>query len=118
MTKYRSGFERTLVTQLKRAGVKFTYESLKLPYQTFHNYYPDFVLENGIVIEAKGKLDQDTRAKMIAVKKAYPDLDIRFVFMRADNKISRGSKTTYGMWAERNGFKWADGVIPEEWFSE
>lgn len=111
----RSGFERTLVMQLKKAGVRFQYESDKLPYVIEHTYIPDFKLSNGIYIEAKGKLDQQTRAKMIAVKKAHPHLDIRFVFMRGENKLSKRSNTTYLSWAEKHGFPAADGVIPDEW---
>jgi hypothetical protein len=66
-------------------------------------------------IEAKGVLDQETRTKMVAVKKAHPELDIRFVFMDASKKLRKGSKTNYGEWATRNGFRWADREIPEDW---
>lgn len=111
----KSGFERTLAAQLKRYGVKFEYEPDKIDYVLERNYIPDFKIGD-MYIEAKGKLDQDTRSKMIAVKKAHPHLDIRFVFMRAENKLSKNSKMTYGQWAERNGFPWADGDIPKEWF--
>jgi hypothetical protein len=48
----------------------------------------------------------------------YPELDIRFVFMRASNPIYKGSKTTYADWAERYEIPWADGRIPEEWLKE
>jgi hypothetical protein len=56
---------------------------------------------------------------MIAVRDQNPDKDIRFLFANAENPIKKGSKTTYGMWAEKNGFKYADGVeIPKEWIDE
>lgn len=111
---YKSGFERTLSVQLAQSNVKWTYETLELPYVLSRTYNPDFILENGIIIEAKGLLDRDSKAKMAAVKKQYPDLDIRFVFMYADKKVP-GSKQTHGQWATKNGFPWADGRIPEEW---
>lgn len=112
----RSGFERTLAAQIKRAGVKFDYEPIALPFVIKRKYFPDFYIPSkNMYIEAKGKLDADTKAKMIAVKEAHPDLDIRFVFMRGENKLSKRSKTTYLMWAEKNGFPAADGEIPEEW---
>lgn len=114
----KSGFERTLAAQLRKAKVGFKYEPIKLPYVIEHNYHPDFVLDNGIIIEAKGKLDALTRAKMIAVKKAHPTLDIRFVFMRGGNKLSKRSQTTYMQWAEKNGFPASDGVIPESWLNQ
>lgn len=102
---------------MKRLGVVFEYEPVKLPYILERVYIPDFKIGD-IFIEAKGKLDQDTRSKMAAVKRAHPELDIRFVFMRANNKLSKNSKQTYGDWADKNGFPWADGVIPEDWFDE
>lgn len=114
----RSHFERTLVNQLRKAKVRFEYEPIKLPYVIDHNYIPDFRLSNGIIIEAKGKLDAQTRAKMLAVKKAHPELDIRLVFMRGNNKLSKRSNTTYLSWAEKHGFPAADGVIPDEWLKE
>ncbi len=114
----RSGFERTLVMQMRKAKVPFQYESLKLPYSIDHTYIPDFVLPNGVIIEVKGKLDAITRSKMLAVKRAHPHLDIRLVFMRGENKLSKRSKTTYLSWAEKNGFPCADGAIPEEWLKE
>ena len=69
-------------------------------------------------MEAKGVLDPSTRTKMVAVKKAHPDLDIRFLFMNAGNKLSKRAKMTYGQWAVKNGFPYAEGTsIPEEWFN-
>lgn len=113
----RSGFERTLAAQLKSAKVSFEYEPDKLPYVLNYTYCPDFKLKNGIYIEAKGVLDQVTRSKMKAVKKAHPDLDIRFVFMNGKNRLSKSSKTTYMDWAAKNGFPAADGKIPDEWLT-
>lgn len=113
----RSGFERTLVSSLKTRKVDYQYEPTKLPYVLHHNYVPDFYLaKQNIYIEAKGKLTPEDRTKMLAVKKQYPDLDIRFVFMRGSNKLSSKPKSkTYMEWAESNGFLAADGEIPEEW---
>jgi hypothetical protein len=111
----RSGFERTLAAQLKSKKVKFEYESLSLNYTISHIYTPDFVIANGVIIEAKGKLDPQTRQKMLAVKAQHPELDIRFVFMRGENKLSKASKTTYMDWAKKHGFPASDGTIPDEW---
>lgn len=111
----RSGFERTLAAQLKSKKVKFEYEPLVLNYTISHKYTPDFVIANGVIIEAKGKLDPQTRQKMLAVKAQHPELDIRFVFMRGENKLSKSSKQTYMDWAKKHGFPAADGTIPDEW---
>jgi hypothetical protein len=115
---YKSGFERTLAAQMKRDRVSFEYETLKLNFTVEHTYSPDFILDNGIIIEAKGKLDAYTKQKMVAVKKQHPERDIRFVFMRGTNKLNKRSKLTYMDWAEKNGFPAADGAIPKEWYSE
>lgn len=113
----RSGFERTLATQLKSTGTAFEYESLPIKYTLEGTYWPDFILSNGIIIEAKGLLDKDSKRKMLAVKAQHPELDVRFVFMVANKKIP-GGKQTHAQWATRHGFKWADGVIPEEWLND
>lgn len=112
----RSGFERTLAASLKKRKMAFEYENLKLPYSINHIYKPDFQLANGIVIEAKGHFRRGAgeAAKMIAVKKAHPELDIRIVFYDAHARIS-GQKQTYSQWAEKNGFIWAHEGIPDEW---
>lgn len=115
---YRSGFERTLATNLKRRQVSFEYEPIKVPYVLEKTYVPDFRLPNGIFIEAKGVLTPADRTKMRAVKRENPGLDIRFVFMDASKRLNKNSKTTYGDWADRNGFLWADGNIPQEWIDE
>lgn len=115
----RSGFERTIAAQLKKHKVAFDYEPIKLPFVIRRTYCPDFYLpKQDIYIETKGKLDADTKAKMIAVKEAHPDLDIRIVFMRGLNKLSKASKKTYMDWAALHGFPAADGEIPEEWLTK
>jgi hypothetical protein len=115
---YKSGFERSFEANLRARGIKFRYESKQIPYVLSRNYNPDFeIVGKDFFIETKGLLDRDSKAKMVAVKKQHPDLDIRFVFMRANKKIP-GTKQTHAEWAERNGFKWAEGVAPEEWFTE
>ena len=112
---FRSGFERTIDAQLKAAGVKHTYETLKLPYSIDHVYNPDFMLPNGIIIEVKGYFRSPAEiAKMRAVKYAHPERDIRFIFANADKKVLN-YKTTHGEWATRHGFPWAEGRVPPEW---
>lgn len=115
---YKSGFERSLAANLSSRGIKFRYESEQLPYVLSRTYNPDFTMvEHGFFIEAKGLLDRDSKAKMLAVKHQHPEVDIRFVFMRADKRIP-GTKQTHAQWADRNGFLWAEGTAPEEWFNE
>lgn len=116
-TRYRSQFEINLARALAERKVTFEYEQAKLEYiPKPRTYTPDFYLpEQDIYIEAKGHLDKGDRVKMQLIKQQYPDLDIRFVFVRATNKIYKGSKTSYADWANRYGFPWAEGSVPEEW---
>lgn len=115
--KFRSIFERTIDTDLKSRKVKFTYETLELPYTLYCVYHPDFILSNGIIVEAKGRLVSDEKRKMIAVKEQHPELDIRFCFMYPHRKIEK-TKQTHAEWATRNGFKWCGERIPQEWIDE
>ena len=116
--KYRSQFELRLAKTLAEKKIKFEYESKKFLYvPKVRTYTPDFYLpDTNIFIEAKGHLDKADRVKMVLVKEQHKDLDIRFVFMNARNRIYRGSKTTYADWCNRYDFRWAEKKIPEEWF--
>jgi hypothetical protein len=82
-------------------------------------YIPDWKLPNGVYIEAKGWFKSEDRTKLLSVKKSYPDLDLRLLFMKASTRISKTSKTTYSQWADKHGFPWAcwatGGGIPKEW---
>ena len=117
---YRSQFELNLARTLTDNDVPFEYEKAKFQYiPEPRNYTPDFYLpKSDIYVEAKGHLTKDDRVKMLLVKKQHPELDIRFVFLRASNKIYKGSKTTYSSWCERHGFVWAEGSIPTDWYKK
>ena len=70
-------------------------------------------------IEAKGRFITSDRQKHLLIKEQHPELDIRFLFQNANNTISKTSSTTYALWAETKGFKWANGeTIPKEWLDE
>jgi len=114
---YRSGFELKLAQTLIQNKINFTYEDTRINYMPKpRTYTPDFYLvDSNIYIEAKGNLTKDDRVKMVLVKQQNPEYDVRIVFMNARNKIYKGSKTTYGNWADRHGFMWAEGSIPKEW---
>lgn len=117
--KLRSSFEDRIVAELTKAKVSFEYESMKIKYQKKPSTYtPDIVLGNGIIIEIKGYFDAEDRAKHLLVKEQHPDLDIRFVFYGSKKKIHKNSPTTYADWAEKHGFKYAEGSIPKDWTEE
>ena len=117
-SNYRSGFEAKLAHQLQRGGVSFQYETLKLEYTKTATYTPDFILPNGIIIEAKGVWTVEDRTKHLLVREQHPHLDIRLVFMNASNKIRKGSDTTYAKWCEKKNIKYANKQIPKSWLSQ
>jgi len=113
---FRSGLEEKVADLMVELGVKYEYESTKIPYQIMHNYTPDFLLPNGIFLATKGYRDAEDRRKIKAVKLQHPELDIRMVFQSPYNKISKKSKTTYAQYCERLSIPWTSyGNIPIEW---
>jgi len=117
--KVRSKFEKDTVAKLEKAGVKFKYESMHIKYLLPARIYtPDIALENGIIVELKGYFRPADRQLHRAIKEQYPELDLRFVFMNANNRIHSSSKTTYGDWCDKYGFKYASKEIPDSWLKE
>jgi len=118
--RYRSGLEKTVSEFLKQNQKKVRYEELKVEWKDlrYRTYTPDFVLDNGIIIETKGIFDNEDRRKHIAVREQHPELDIRFVFSNANAKLYKGSKTTYAMWCDKHGFMYSNRIIPQEWLAE
>jgi predicted nuclease of restriction endonuclease-like RecB superfamily len=111
----RSGFEDEVVDCINSLEhpLKWEYETELLEYFTPKFYKPDFIIRtkpNDIYIEAKGWLTPQDRTKLIAVKEAHPDIDLRLWFQR-DNWVTTKKKQRYSDWAKRNGFKYA--VWPE-----
>ena len=115
--RYRSGYEKDVCGELDNLNVNFEYETKNIYYEVSEQrkYTPDVILPNGIILELKGRFTANDRKKMLLVIKQHPDLDIRFIFSNSKQRISKKSKTTYGMWCEKYGFKYADKHIPIEW---
>lgn len=131
---YRSKFEARIATSLKSRGIKFKYEEKAYPLHKPLNgfccncgsndvarnsvYNPDWFIyirsRLAFIVETKGRLTPENRKTLLTFKRTYPDVDIRMVFMR-DNTLTKTSKTRYSEWAEKNGFPWAIGDIPDEW---
>jgi hypothetical protein len=116
---FKSGLEEIVSNQIAGNGIDVKYESEKLIYTipaTQHTYTPDFILPNGIIIETKGRFVIADRKKHILIKEQHPELDIRFIFTNSRNKLNKSSKTTYADWCNKNGFIYADKLIPQDWF--
>jgi predicted nuclease of restriction endonuclease-like RecB superfamily len=106
----RNKFEKKIYQQLKKAKVKFGYETERITYLLSGYYLPDFVIETPygrVYIETKGYLRPEHKRKMCAVKKLHPEIDLRILFYSHNKK--------YIKWAEKNGFRYAVDTIPKEW---
>ena len=135
--RYRSLYERRIAAYLSSKLIKFEYEGLVIDYfrpavntvicptcgpikgMVSRRYTPDFKLHNNVIIEAKGRFTSADRAKMRAVIKQHPELDIRLLFMR-DNVIkgAAGKETSYTEWATIYGFPSAIGPeVPDDWLA-
>ena len=128
---YRSKFEERIAKSLTSRGEKFKYEPFKMQYwkkvrQGYcencgsHNVYqvrwylPDFVLSNGIIVEAKGRFTSVDRTKMLAVIEAHSTEDIRMVFM-CNNPIKKGGTYRYSDWCEKHDITYAIKEVPDSW---
>jgi len=110
---YRSMSEVRFAAQLKSNKIPFKYEAFKFVYQFQpQKYTVDFSVTNkhGTTthFEYKGKLDAASRKKLRAIKHSNPDMDLRLVFEKPNNKLYAGAKMCYWEWAVRNGFRWYD----------
>ena len=106
----RNKFEHDVDRQLKRSRVAYKYESERIAYVLARHYIPDFIVQTKsgkVYIECKGHLRREDKAKLRAVKRQRPDMDLRILFYR---KSVANTK-----WAERNGFRYAIQTIPKEW---
>jgi len=117
---YRSGLEDSVATFLKENKIEFLYEKIKIEWEdlAYRTYTPDFVLNNGIVIETKGFFTIMDRRKHLCIKKQHPKLDIRFVFTNSRNKLRKGAKSSYADWCDKYDFKYYNRIIPEVWLKE
>lgn len=118
LPKFRSGLEERIWDAAKRSRQKLEYEPHYISYVIKGNYLPDFILPNGIYIEAKGYLDAAACRKMKAVKASNPHLDIRFVLQDLNGKRNKRAKLRNWEWCERHKFPYAEGTIPLAWFKE
>ncbi len=123
---YKSGLEHTVAEQIKTTEYPLNYETETLNYivpERKAKYTPDFVFtkKSGqlMFIETKGRWTSVDRLKMKHVLASNPGIDIRMVFQNPNQKISKGSKTTYEAYALKLGIVHvAKKDIPQEWMEE
>ena len=118
MAKYfRSQFEANFARDLRERKIKASYEQDKIQYiPKPRTYTPDFYIKEGdFYVETKGRFFATDRTKHLLIKEQHPDIDIRFVFLNAKNRLDKRSRTTYAQWCEKNGFLYSEKRMPEEW---
>lgn len=117
---YRSGLEERVAEDYIDHGCPARFEPIKIKYEIKRSttYTPDFVQNNGIVIETKGRFMSKDRSKHLMLKKQYPNLEIRFVFSNPKARLNKRSNTTYGDWCDKHGFKYAAKLVPNTWMEE
>lgn len=117
---YRSRLEEIIAKQIVQADHSLRYEMTKIKWVDFaiRSYTPDFVLDNGIIIEVKGFWATGDRRKHVEIQQQHSDLDIRLVFENSGRKIRKGSATSYGKWCEKKNIQYCDRIIPQAWLME
>jgi len=131
-------------TALDALGIPWEYERDQFSWNPAppkpKKYTPDFLLtkkdgSGTIYLEYKGYLRNSfEKQKMVAMKKQHPELDIRFVFEKANKPMSGsqkrkdGTRQTHGEWATLNDFDWMEfnprgkktleECIPPNWLEE
>lgn len=123
-SKFRSQFESKVYKGVAiHDGVIVAYEPRRISYMPLKKFYtPDFLLEGRkglqIWVETKGRFTSADRTKHLLIQAQRPEFDIRFVFQNSNNKLYKGSKTTYAEWCNQHGFLYADRCIPDSWLNE
>lgn len=118
---FRSGLEKQMIAELEGYNIEPNYESVKFDYvvpESKHVYTPDFPVSPHIVIETKGRWVLEDRQKMLLLIEQHPEIDFRMIFYNANQKIKKGSKTSYADWCDKHKIKWANKNIPREWLDD
>ena len=123
--------EEKVAAYLEAKGIKFQYESLILSYAKtvrkgrceqcgsskvvkIATYKPDFILDNGIIIEVKGRLTSTDRTKLLAVMRSNPERKLRLYF-GSDNKLQKNSEKRYSDWCRQHSIDFSIGTVPTRW---
>lgn len=110
----RNAFEDGVKEVLLKNKVTFAYEGEKIPYVIYGNYINDFpcVALDGhkVFIETKGLFRREDKRKLAAVKKQYPEIDLRIIFYKEVKTNTR--------WAIKHKIPFSIRTIPPEWLDE
>lgn len=119
MTQYKSPLEKRVHKKIPL----YTYEGAKFPYVIKRNYLPDFIDDKKkIIIECKGFFRDGDDRKYWAIREAYPEYRMIFVFTdptkpvrRASKRRKDGTKLSLGEWANQNGWEaYTEHTLPKD----
>ena len=124
---FASAAEIKCATDMDNRGVTWEYEPEKWSWNPPPKKYAvDFkvirVDGSCFYVEYKGYFRTEDKVKMIAIKKQYPERDVRMVFTHPEKPVEGatmrkdGTKLSNAEWATKNGYLYAEKVIPDEWF--
>lgn len=102
---HRSKFETNFLAQVTKKGFNLDYETSVLAYVSpvqKRKYNPDWTIKPGWYIETKGRFTSSDRKKILLVKEQHPEARILIVFQRQQNKLYKGSPTSYTEWCKAN----------------
>jgi len=110
---------------LTARSIRYVYESVRVfftpPVKTRHKTW-DWLINNPSgkmwVAETKGYWEPKVRLAETEAIKQNPEVDVRYIFQRANTPIRKGSKTTYAIWCDKHDILWAEGTIPDAWLEE
>ena len=118
--EFRSKLEEQISASLQQQGHEISYERDRFDYYLKRFYTPDFIVKGkafDFYIEVKGYWDSADRNKFLAVVQRHPTLPIFIAFQRPHQTISKTSKTSYCIWAEKHGIAWCPTPIPDDFLN-
>ena len=120
---FRSKAEEDIYIILEEKNISYSYEKGKINYEWYEKkrYIPDFfLLDNGIILEVKGRFKIEDRKKHLFIRKQKPWIDIRFIFTNPKAKLYKKGKMTNGSWCDKYKFKYCsirEGIL-KDWINE
>lgn len=98
--RVRSGWEEDVDIYLHRSDVEYKYEPRGFEYGNGRRYYPDFIVEDKLVIEVKGWPDDKSIQKAKEFTTAYPE----YTYIVIGSKSCQ-SEMSYDKFIEYESFK-------------
>ncbi len=83
----RSSWEANYIRYLNFLGIKWKYEPKTFELKEGYSYTPDFILEDGTIIEIKGWMTKKGKFKIEQFKLSYPNLKFKLIQRKEYRKL-------------------------------